>query len=424
MDSSKKMIIGIIAVIIVIGVIYGVASSSTDPEEPGAEMPESEGLSGEITIGSIRPLSGDWSAHGTKNYEGAKYGVAEFNKYLAEQGEEWTLKMLAEDSNTNPVVALEKLESLNAKNIDIVLGPETSSNIRNIEGYADSNGMLLVSCCSTAPSLAIPDDNIFRLVPDDSNQGVAISKLIRNAGIDVLFPVWRGDTWGDGLKEASTTSFMERGGQVDEGIRYNPERPEFSASASLLAQKVQENIDQYGADKVAVLFLGFSEVLQFTQSASEHESLDKVRWFGPGAITKEDALIDDRIGFKFATAVQFTTVQPGISSNPVYQKVQGYMMDKFGYVPDTYVHSSYDTVWIVGLAILAAQSSNADDVKAAIPGVAEKYSGAVGSTKLNAAGDLAQGNYEVWGIRDGDWRLLGQYTQSDDALEIYSQPYE
>ena len=45
-----------------------------------------------------------------------------------------------------------------AKGVKIVLGPETSSNLRNIKGYADSNQMLLVSCCSTSPSLAIEGD--------------------------------------------------------------------------------------------------------------------------------------------------------------------------------------------------------------------------------------------------------------------------
>ena len=75
---------------------------------------------------------------------------------------------------------------------------------------------------------------------------------MQHEGIEVLVPVWRGDTWGDGLGDAATGSFRDRGGIVGEGIRYNPESPEFSASTSLLAEKVQEYVDEYGADKVAV----------------------------------------------------------------------------------------------------------------------------------------------------------------------------
>ena len=326
--------------------------------------------------------------------------------------------MTSEDSATSPVIALEKLSALNAKGIGIIVGPETSSNIRNIKGYSDSNNMLLVSCCSSAPALAIPNDSVYRLVPDDSNQGTALSKLIQHEGIEVLVPVWRGDTWGDGLSDATTSSFVERGGITDEGIRYNPESPEFSASTSLLAEKIRGYVDEYGEDKVAVVFLGFAEILQFTQSASQHEVLDDVRWFGPGANTKEHKLIEDPIGLEFSTNIQFTTVQVAASKNPTYERLQAHLTETLGRTPNTFVHSSYDAVWIIGLAMLETQSSDVSAIKAAIPGIAENYSGAIGPTKLNEAGDLAQADYEVWGIRGGDWVLLGKYSQSTDSISL------
>ncbi len=242
MGSGIKIGAGILGILIAITIAYtlmGTDTETTPPEttEAPAMIEETTGLTGEVTIGLILPLTGDLATHGIENHEGSKFGVVEFNKHLEEIGEPWHLKMVSEDSATSPVIALEKLTSLNAKGIGIVVGPETSSNIRNIKGYSDSNNMLLVSCCSSAPALAIPNDSVFRLVPDDSNQGTAISKLIQHEGIEILVPVWRADTWGDGLSKASTGSFVDRGGIIDEGIRYNPESPEFSASTSLLAKK-------------------------------------------------------------------------------------------------------------------------------------------------------------------------------------------
>jgi len=388
-------------------------------DEDIIESPASEdisGLSGEVTIGLILPLTGDLATHGIENHAGSKFGVEEFNKHLESIGAPWHLKMVSEDSATNPVIALEKLSALNAKGIGIIVGPETSSNIRNIKGYSDSNNMLLISCCSSAPALAIPNDSVFRLVPDDRNQGTALAKLMQHEGIEVLVPVWRGDTWGDGLSNAATDSFVKRGGQVDEGIRYNPESPEFSASTSLLAATVNEYVEEYGADKVAVLFLGFAEVLQFMQSASEHDVLDDVRWFGPGANTKEHKLIDDPIGLDFSTNIQFTTVQFAASKNPTYEKVQEHLTETLGTDPNTFVHSSYDVVWIIGLSLLETQSTDVSIIKEKIPEIAENYSGAIGPTKLNDAGDLAQADYEVWGIRGAEWIHLGKYTQSDDSI--------
>jgi len=414
MSSAGKIIgIAIVSIIVIIGLAYVIGDSDT-------EVSESTELSGVINIGLILPLSGDLATHGLENLEGSKFGVVEFNKHLEEIGAPWTLKMTSEDSATSPVIALEKLTTLNAKGIKIIVGPETSSNIRNMKGYADSNNMLLVSCCSSAPALAIPNDSVYRLVPDDSNQGTALSKLIQHEGIQVLVPVWRGDTWGDGLSDATTSSFVQRGGTIDEGVRYNPESPEFSASTSLLAAIVQGYVDEDDIDEedVAVLFLGFAEILQFIQSASQHEILDDVRWFGPGANTKEHKLIDDPIGFEFSTNVQFTTVQFAASKNPTYDKVQAHLTETLGTEPNTFVHSSYDAVWIIGLAMLETQSTDVTTIKSVISDVAKNYSGAIGPIIFNEAGDLAQADYEIWGIRDGEWKLLGQYTQSTDSISL------
>ncbi len=423
MSSSGKMAgIAIVAIIIGIGIGYGLGGSNTEPGDSATVTDstslETPRLSGEVNIGLILPLTGDLATHGEENWEGSKLAVVDFNKHLEKIGAPWTLKMTSEDSATSPVIALEKLTSLNAKGIQLIVGPETSSNIRNIKGYADSNNMLLVSCCSSAPALAIPNDSVYRLVPDDSNQGTALAKLMQHEGIQVIVPVWRGDTWGDGLSDATTSSFVERGGIIDDGVRYNPESPEFSASTSLLAEKVQGYVDEYGADKVAVLFLGFAEILQFTQSASSHEVLDDVRWFGPGANTKEHKLIEDPIGLDFSTSVQFTTVQVAVTKNPIYEQVQAHLTKQLGHAPNTFVYSSYDAVWIIGLSILQTQGTDVSKIKSVFSDVAEHYYGAIGPTILNEAGDLAQANYEVWGIRGGEWVLLGQYSHATDSISL------
>ena len=70
--------------------------------------------------------------------------------------------------------------------------------------------------------------------------------------------------------------------------------------------------------------------------------------------------------------------------------------------------------------MLETQSTDVSTIKAAIPEITETYSGAIGPTKLNEAGDLAQADYEIWGIRGGEWVLLGKYTQSDDSVTLIS----
>ena len=398
--------------IIIIGVVASTQININDT------MMEEGKLSGDVRIGLVLPLTGELSSHGNENWEAGKLAVTTFNEHLDEIGAPWDLVMISEDSATNPVTALDKITSLNAKGIGIVVGVETSSNVKSVKGYTDSNNMMVISCCSTAPALAIAGDSVYRLAPDDSFQGKAISKLTRDEGIENIIIVWRGDIWGDGLSRATKESFQSRGGIASEGIRYNPEAPEFSVSSSLLAEQVQKAVDEYGADKVAIVFLAFGEVLQFMQSASSHDILDDVRWFGPDGYTKDNRLIKDPIGLEFSTTVQLTTVQVGLSDNDVVPIVEDHVFDVLGRLPNTYSHAVYDSVWLVGLAILETQSFDPKIIKSVIRDIAKEYDGSIGGSNLNEAGDLASADYDIWGIRDGEWKVVGKYFFEDDYTII------
>ena len=390
---------------------------------PGIQNdPQGEEMSGAVVVGSLLPLTGYLAWHGEENYEASVLAVGDFNRYLEENGAEWHLEMLSEDSETRPVIALEKLQALHAKGVKIVLGPETSANLRNIKGYADSNQMLLISCCSTSPSLAIEGDTTFRMAPDDSNQGTATAKLLIDAGIDVAVPVWRDDAWGTRLHEATYASFLERGGFIDEGISYNPEAAVFSTEASLLADKVQGYVTDFGAENVAVLYIGFGEALQFMQSASGYDVLHEVRWFGSDGNTWDPSIVEDRIGRQFATDTGFTTVQVASGKNEKSARVDDSLLKSLGRVPGTYASSAYDAVWLVGLAMERAQSTDVAALAEVIPAVAESHTGALGSIALNAAGDLAQTNYDVWRIVDDRWDLLGTYYSATDTVELLDVP--
>ncbi|RNJ75814.1 MAG: ABC transporter substrate-binding protein [Nitrosopumilus sp. H13] len=386
-----------------------------DAPEP-AETAEME-LSGEIEIGSLLPLSGRLSGHGEENLAGTEFGVIKFNEHLESIGATWSIKLVSEDTATNQQVALDKITTLNAKGVKMIIGPETSANTKHVKPYADSNGMLLVSCCSTAPALAIADDSVYRLVADDTNQGPALAALMAGEGMEVMVPIWRSDTYGDGLQKTATEAFVANGGTVDEGIPYSPDTQEFSVSTSLLADIVLGHVDRVGAEKVGVLYIGFSEIQQFAQSGSDHEVLNQVRWFGPDGATKQKSLTTDPLASEFAETVKFTSLQIAAAENPVYVSVQEFVEEKLGREPSTFAHSSYDAVWLIGLAMLETDSTDVDAIKAELHGVAEDYdNAALGSIKLNEAGDLAEADYEIWGVRDGEWKLLGVYAFSDGSI--------
>ena len=113
---------------------------------------------------------------------------------------------------------MEKIHALHARGADIVMGPVISASVSSIVSYANDNNMIVIAPVSSSPALAIPGDSVFRLAPDDRNQGRAVGAMLQDAGVDALVPVWRGDTYGDGLRDAAAADFESRGGTTYDGI--------------------------------------------------------------------------------------------------------------------------------------------------------------------------------------------------------------
>ena len=380
---------------------------------------------GVVQIGGLFPITGDLASIGAHMELASEKAVDDFNQYLAESGASWSLEWVSEDTATSPVIAFEKIQSLYSKGINIVVGPATSSATTQVKGYADTNGMLIFSPSSTAPSLAIADDNVFRLVPSDFNQGTALGKLMNAAGIEMVVPIWRGEAYGDGLRDAAVNNFQDRGGSAhDEGVRYNPEASEYSLEVSTLADQVQDAIDEYGADKVAVLAISFDEVESILQTASQYSALSEVRWFASEATAGKATILEDRISSEFAHDTQLTAVQfklvPGEKANDLRQ----YLIDELGGEGTSFVYPSYDAVQVAAMSIMAANSTDIDDIKAVLYDVASSYEGVMSSTALDSSGDLALANYQVWEVVDNEWKETNVYGIEQDIIAAAEQPSE
>lgn len=414
-----------ILTIAVLGVLFPVLGAHAQTDENTTEddsMMMMADLSGTVTIGGLFPLTGDSSSIGVHTRAAADLAVEDFNAYLTEQGAAWQLEMVSEDTGTAPVLTLEKFQSLHARGISTVVGPFASANINSIINYANTNDMLVLSYGSTAPALAIEDDSVYRMTPDDNNQGKVLGKLLEARGIEAVVPIWRGEIYGDGLRDATASDFESRGGFVHEGVRYNPDSPELSLEVSSLADSVQEMVDQYGTDKVAVVAISFDEILQIVQSAAQYDILGDVLWIGAESVAEQDLLVTDSIASEFVDEVDFTAVQILISPGSRYDDVSSRLQERLGAVPNTFSYPAYDAVWVMAKSIVEAGSAEAADVKSVIRNVAAAHDGTMASTELNDAGDLALANYQIWRIIDNTWTVTAKYSADKDILSAETQP--
>ena len=379
------------------------------------------GLTGEIPIGALLPLSGVLATFGENNKVMAEIAVEEVNEFLEKSGAGWRLKLLVEDTETKPDVALEKLMSLYARGVKAVVGPMASAGVKNLKEYADSNKILVISPSSTAPALAIPDDYIFRFCPTDLIQGPIGPKFAKKVGATHIIFVWRGDAWGDGLIEEAKKSAQDLGLTIAAEIRYAPEATEFSAEAATLADKVNELVGAGVApENIVVELVAFEEAKMFFIAAADYDVLWQVRWFGSDGTAKSAALLEEPKAAEFSAKTRFLNPIFTPTKTPKFRELTEKIQAELGRTPEAYAYDTYDAIWAIALAIMSTGTYDGEALKNVLPDIVAHYYGASGYIPLNEAGDRAYADYELWEIveKDGEyeWVATGLYSFATDSL--------
>ena len=359
-----------------------------------------EALEGDVLIGSLAPLTGSAHRYGADIHEASKLAVADFNDYLEKRGEVWRLESMRFDTMTDLEVTLQRLEKLNEMGINIVDGPALDYGVE-VLNFANDNNMVLVSCCSSTPSLAIADDALFRLLPSQTKHGAAIAALMYDEGIRAVVPVGIDAPWATELLSATATEFEVLNGTVAATTTFTS--TDYSEVVKILNDVVTKQIGDNRIDRVAVLYVGFGEAPGFLNTASHHKILGDVRWFGADQNTASPNVLDDDTATTFAKKVEFTVVQPTAQNNPTSERVHSIVDGYLGREPSTYASIEYDAVWLLGLSILYTGSVDGAAVAEELPEVASRYVGALGPTVMTPAGDLAVIDYTAWTIKDYQW---------------------
>ncbi|NOZ88672.1 MAG: ABC transporter substrate-binding protein [Crenarchaeota archaeon] len=402
---------------------------ATTPQETAPQQtqtmqqPAAGGLQGTIEIGALLPLTGDLASYGENSKAALELAQEDINKFLEKAGAPFRIKIVIEDTETKPDVALQKLQALAQKGIKIFIGPMTSAEVKQLKGYADQNKLLIISQSSTAPSLAIPDDYIFRFCPTDRIQGPVIAKIARDFGKQAIVIMWRGDAWGDGLHDAVKEAAQKLGIEVVDGPRYAPDAKEFAGEVDKLANIVQELVNKYGADKVAVVYIGFNEVVQVMSTAAQYDVLGQVMWFGSDGTALLAELLEDPAAAEFAAKVKFLNPIFAATKSQKMEDIVKRLQERLGREPDTYALAAYDAAWVVTLSLLATQKYDATAVKNILADVAYNYFGATGWIVLDKAGDRAFADYNLYVVvkEDGQykWKLAGTYHYASDSFTWY-----
>lgn len=374
-------------------------------------------------VGALIPLTGSVSSMGESSNASLELARTDINAWIASLGMDAGLTLVIEDTRTDTATALEKLKLLDSQGIRMVIGPFTSLEVAYVKEYANLHDILLVSPASVAASLAIPGDNIFRLIPSDRVQEKATSAMLKGDNIKWMVPMVRNDLWGLELLQSATREFESMGGGVAETVKYSSSGKDIVTAVAMLNEAVGEALLTHSPEETGVYMISYSEGTAILREASKMEHLRKVRWYGSSGFGLNALLPADTAAasFAFSRGLPCTIYGLDESARPVWEPLQARIAGAIGHQPDAYATITYDVLWILVRTILA--SDNEQDIsriKAFFMDESNQYFGASGSTRLNESGDRAFGNYDFWGLRPSasgyEWKRLAWYNSASGTL--------
>jgi len=342
--------------------------------------------------------------------------VPDYNAYAAKLGYDVEFQYLIDDATGQAAVHLEKVQGFKSMDINVFIGGGWSSQASAALSYVNDNDMLMWSASSTSPLLAIEDDNLYRMCPDDTIQAPAISRMIQSMGVKYIVVIQRGDAWADGIWNFFQPHFEANGGVILERIRYAGEATEFANYLQQAEDKIAPAIAQYGVDKVGIEIISFQEAVTLVTQAEDFPNVYGVKWFGSDGTSLTQQFLDDAPTQATHLKIYSTLAAPAESSKftALYDRYFALVSQPYGY----YTAATYDIGWVLTNTILQAQSTEALELIPLQDATSFNSFGASGWNKLNEAGDRAGSNYQIWGYGDiGEGNQMVTYGVYDAIMD-------
>ena len=368
-----------------------------------------------------------------------EYAVSEFNREQAainNSNYHITSRIISTDLGNSTITS--DIRNLEADGFKYFVGPLASSSTEHAKTYVDTTSdIVLLSPSSTAASLAIADDGIFRLVPSDNRQASILMDHIQSQGRDHVVIIFRGDIWGTELNQVISDNYAE---SVALAIRLEPDGSNAHTVAADAAAKVRELVSAQGAANVAVLLLAFDNdsvelVDVIASDANLADSFENVRWYGADGTTEQSELVDNTRVAEFLQSVNFASSKFEAAPNSINLIIEAQSFNDDA----SYADSLYDAVFLLADTVIVndmqLETNPNSTVRSLILDVASGVhthdyhdpqrtigAGALGDYEFNQYGDLsAPLTYVFYGITQTSegyqWVLLGADVVDFTAAE-------
>ncbi len=355
-----------------------------------------------INVGALLSLTGNWSSLGITSKAAIEIALEDINEYLKDNGSKYRFAVSVFDTKLDTALAVQHMATAKGKGITFILGPQSSAEAAAVKSFADANNMLVVSQGSTAGSLSIPNDNLFRFCPADDVEGPAMARTIYNAGVRGLVTIARNDAGNKGLQTSTGAAFSTLGGTISALTPYDQATTDFSSVIAGIKNAITTFTASYGTTGTAVYLASFDECAALFRQAASDPVLSSVNWYGGDGVVLSAALINDAAAAAFAVSTNFIAPTFGLpeETRSRWQPLSNAIKSRTVIDPDAFALAAYDAMWVIAMTYNAGSGSvpGFSSLKTTFRQHADTYYGVTGSTRLNDAGDRAAGTFDYWGI--------------------------
>jgi len=363
-----------------------------------------------LKIGALMPMTGDLQAYGEADLKGVEFAVQQINAAGGVNGEQ--VEMVVADTQTRPQAGVDAAQKLiNVDGVNAIVGALSSGvTIPVARTVSSREGVPQISNASTSPTITGLDDDdfLFRTVPSDAFQGVALANLVSGKGLSSVGVLYVNNDYGQGLADAFSEAFS---GEVTEAIAFEQGQASYRGELQQAASG--------GAE--ALVLIGYPESGGVILRQSLEGGFFTRFVFTDGMKAPE---IIERIGAQYLNGA-FGTVPQAADTEGLRVFREAYTAE-YGELPGKpYYDTAYDAAMVIALAAQKAGSNDPaairDNLRAVanppgetvLPGEWEEamklladgqdinYEGASGSIDFDENGDVP-GTIGHWEIQDGE----------------------
>ncbi len=364
----------------------------------------------ELKLGALMPLTGGLQAYGESCLNGVKLAVEEINGAGGIGGE--AVSLIVGDTQTKSQPAIDAAKRMvSVEGVTAIVGALSSGNtIPVAQSVGSVDKVPMVSPASTAPTITDLEDGdyLFRTVPSDAFQGVALGQLVSDAGIQKVAVIYVNNDYGDGLAKAFIDTFTRSGGEITGQAAFEPNKESYRGELASLGD----------ADALLVIAYPDDGGISIVRQSLEEGFYDKFVFTDGMKVEK----VVETIGAQYLSGA-FGTSSKSLESD-ASTAFQSLYEASFGELPPRpYIDTSYDAAMLLMLAHAKAGSTEGMAIRDALrdvanepgieikPGEAAKalealkngedinYVGASGDVELDANGDVS-GTFEHWVVAD------------------------